>query len=302
MTRFRSGLIALVIAVLALAACSSHKTATTADSHAANGYSTAKGGLAADAATGLATAPNAPEQSSVKQAPPLQQSRDRVETATIAVNVKDVDSAADTMGAAAMKAGGRVDGDNRDSDTNGRHATVIIRVPADKLTDMLDKAKGLGDELNRTRTGEDMTAAHADINARIQALEDSVTRLSDFLKKTGSIDDLVRTENELTQRQSELDSARAQQRALADQISLATLTMTFTAKPVLTPLPVEKHGPLGFGSALAKGWHSIVVAARYTGAGAGYALPYAVLAVLFAMPLALAVRRRRSAPPQAAAD
>jgi len=297
MTRFRVTIVICVLAALAaLTACTGRTRSTDSTAPVRSSGQSYPGGQSSGAdrnpANGELGAPAAAPSQAAKDAPPLQ-SADMVETATIAVNVSDVDAAADALVLRATKVGGRVDGDTRSSDTKGRHASLVIRVPNLQLTSVLDQAKSLGDELSRTRKGEDMRAVRADIDARVNALRDSIGRLQDFLRNSGSIGDLVRLEAELSRRQAELDSTVAQQRALADQIALATLTVTLTAKPILTPLPPDRSGPLGFASAFGKGWDSLVFAARWVGAVAGYALPYAVL---IALVLAAFVGARRLQP------
>jgi len=249
--------------------------------------SSAYDGAAATPANGAKSAPGSPT---------TLQTQEMVDIASLAVRVKDVDAAANALGDKARLDGGRVDGDNRTSDPAGRSATLVLRVPDTKLPGLITDATGYGEELSRTLHGEDMTAAHADVKARIAALQTSVNRLTDFLKRAGSIEQLVQAEDTLTQRQSELDSTVAQERALSDQVKLATLTVTLTAKPVLAALPVEHKGPLSFGAALAKGWHSVVTGARYSAAAAGYVLPYAAMVLVLGLLGWLAWTRRMSRP------
>lgn len=129
------------------------------------------------------------------------------------------------------------------------------------------------------------------MNARVTALRTSVARLREFLRKSGSITDLVRLESELSQREATLESTVAQQRALADQIGLATLTVSVSSPAAVATI----SNPSGFGAASSRGWHGLVLALGWVITGLGYAIPFAALAAAVALPVVL-VRRRRQAP------
>ena len=139
------------------------------------------------------------------------------------------------------------------------------------LSGLMDKVVALGHENSRTDHGDDVTAQVADVGARVRELQISVGRLQDFLRHSGSIGDLVSLESQLTQRQSELDSTLSQQRALADQVDLATLTVDLsTISPVVRGL--DRTGRFRLG---AEGQSARAAAERTGGAGAA-GLPGAV--------------------------
>jgi hypothetical protein len=216
-----------------------------------------------------------------------------VRTADLSVQVSDVDRAAATVLLWTARAGGRVDGDDRASKDGARHAQLVLRLPPAKLDPAIDQVSRLGTEVSRTVHGQDVTAAHADVNARVAALRTSVGRLTGFLKASGSVTDLVALETQLSQRESELESTVAQQRALSDQIALCTLTVDLSVTPVGT---AGGHGslPSGFGSAVIGGLRVLLIAARWSLAVFGYLLPFGVLALAVLVPVGW-LRRRRTA-------
>ena len=213
--------------------------------------------------------------------------RDVVRTAQLAVTAHDPSSAADRATAITAAAGGRVDADNRDTS-----AHLVLRVPAARLEPTLAQLAALGKETSRQVQGDDVTAQTADLGARVQALQTSVSRLQTLIANSGSLSDLLSVETQLSQRQAELESLQAQQRALADQVALATITVDLVAPDVAATK--AGSGPTGFGGAVAGGWHGFTVALRYLLAGLGYALPFLVLvAAAVAVPV-FVVRRRRA--------
>ncbi|MCW2521722.1 MAG: hypothetical protein JWO63_57, partial [Frankiales bacterium] len=168
--------------------------------------------------------------------------------------------------------------------TNGsnRSAHLVLRLPPDRLQAAIDDTVRQGREVSRTIEGEDVTAAHADVNARVAALQTSVARLQDFLSHSGSITDLVTLENDLSQRESTLESTLAQQRALNDQIALSTLTIHLSeagAKPVAAP---AQHA-VGFLGALRSGWHGFTATLNWLAALAGYLIPFLPLLLVLAL-------------------
>jgi hypothetical protein len=279
--------LAFVVLPLALAGCSGRGGgASNADQAAAGGSVNGLGSTVAQGGnTGKAASP-------AQQKIPLQE-RQIIRTATLDLTVPDVDRAARAALAETARAGGRADADDRNGDRAGRHAHLVLRVPAADLSGLLDKVVALGHENSRTDRGEDVTTQVADVGARVRELQISVGRLQDFLKHSGSIGELVSLESQLTQRQSELDSTLSQQRVLAAQVELATLTVDFGTVP---PSVGGSAGPAGFGSAILASWRALLFSGRVALALLGYLAPFlliaAVLGFLVLRYRHLALRRR----------
>lgn len=289
----RLSIVLTTFAVLALAGCSASRHSTS-NSPGQNNAA----GVAVDGSTGdlAAKAPQAATGTgSAATAVPLQQ-RAVVYTGTLSVTVANVDRAADSAAAATKADGGRVDGDDRNEDATGRHAELVLRVPASKLDDLRNAVSRLGHEDSRSMHGADVTTNQADVKARVDELNISIGRLQDFLKHSGSINDLVSLESTLTQRETDRQSTIAQQQALADQVDLATLTVDLHSKAAAMH---TGSGPAGFGSAVGKAIGGVLLALRWIAALLGYLLPFLVVLAIPAVPAWLwwrRTRRNRSAP------
>jgi Domain of unknown function (DUF4349) len=229
---------------------------------------------------------------------------DRVDvvTATMSVTTRQVDTAADRVAAVASANGGRVDGDQRSAGDGERTASVTVRVPPGRLLTVMTAVDRLGKETGRTLSRDDVTTSKADIDARALALSTSVTRLQHLLSTAGGVGTLLQVEKVLTSRQGDLDSLRARQRALNDQIAMSTLTVTLraTAAPVKAK-PAHHFHATGFGAAVGKSIHGLGVAITVAVAAVGYALPFAVPVVLIAVAVLFLRRRRRPTEPTGAA-
>jgi hypothetical protein len=298
-----------MLAMLALAGCGGSRHGSSGS--AAQSGVTDAGGVAVNGSNGALSAksPQAAAQpangsGSTAGGTPLQQ-RAVVRTASLSVTVTNVDQAADRALAAAGTAGGRVDGDDRNEDSAGRHAELVLRVPAAKLDALIGTVSKLGHEDSRTVHGDDVTANQADVNARVQELTISVGRLQDFLKHSGSISDLVSLESTLTQREADLQSTVAQQRALSDQVDLSTLTVDLHTKAGAIR---TGSGPAGFGSAVRRALDGLLLSLRWLAALLGYLLPFLVVLAVPGVPAALWWRRNRRTrrtpvtPPQPATE
>jgi hypothetical protein len=278
---------AVLVTLLLMSGCTGGSS-KTASGIASSGF--ASGGSEQRAKNDVAAPVAGPASGQPTASTPLQQ-KDFVRTASLDVEVADVDQAADAVLGRAARVSAQVSADQRTSDGDKRHATLVLRVPPAALDGLIADTGKLGRELDRTVKGDDVTSAHADINARVQALTISVGRLRDFLRKSGSINDLVSLENQLSQRESELASTVAQQRALESQIAQSTLTIQLKGKAPAAV--VAHHGPSGFATAVGGGWHGVTVAFRWLAAGLGYALPFLALAAIVLIPLGIVQRRRR---------
>lgn len=223
-----------------------------------------------------------------------------VRTGDISVEVDEIPSAANRLTALVSAAGGSIGSDQRygplaGDGTNGS-ADLMVRVPPDRFEDLLETISELGEELSRAVAADDVSTVVADVDARVASLQNSVNRLLALAAQAVSVSDLIAIETELSARQSELESLQAQQRALADQVSLATLSVRLTAAS--QPEPEET----GFLASLNNGWNALLFAGRGLVSIIGLLLPWLVLLALIAIPLWFLIRRRRSSAAPAMAD
>lgn len=115
---------------------------------------------------------------------------------------------------------------------SSQSAWATYRIPAASYQDVLDSLTTYGRVSDLSTSTEDVGAQVADVEARIDALQTSVTTLTDLMEKATSTADLLEAESQLTTRQAELDSLEAQRAWLSDQVSMSTLTVSFTSEPV----------------------------------------------------------------------
>ncbi|MBA2390409.1 MAG: DUF4349 domain-containing protein [Geodermatophilaceae bacterium] len=212
-----------------------------------------------------------------------------ITTADITVRSADVTRDAERAAQLVATAGGQISGDVRGGVGVEQTADLVLRVPPGAVDDVLAGLSGLGEELSRSVRSEDVTTVVADVDSRVASLEASLDRLRGLIADATDITDLVTLERELAGRETELESLQAQQRALNDQVALATLTLHLLAEQAEEP----GDEPAGFIAGLAGGWDAFVTVGVTLLTGFGTALPFLVTATLLVGVVVLVARRRR---------
>ena len=227
--------------------------------------------------------------------------RQVVTTASAFLAVEDPADGAQRVSELVESAGGRVDerseqaGSGEDG-AEGASADLVVRVPADALTDVLADLKELGDVESVSVSRSDVTATAVDLDARISALQSSVARLQALMDGAGSTAALLEAEAALSERQQELESLQSQRALLADQVELSTLSVH------LEPFGVAPAGgPEGFLDGLGTGWRALVTVLAAALVVLGVLLPWLGVSALVTagvlIPIRLARRRTPAATP-----
>lgn len=172
-------------------------------------------------------------------------------------------------------------------------ARLVLRIPSERVEEASAALEEIGD-LEASQYGEeDVTTEVIDVAARIRAQEKSVRRIEALLAEAENLRTLMSIEQELARRQAELDSLTSQQKWLADQTDLATLTVHLERAPHPEDDDTDRAGFLG---GLTSGWDAFVTAATGTAAVLGFALPWLVALVVLGVAVRLGSRswRRRT--------
>lgn len=104
-----------------------------------------------------------------------------------------------------------------------RHATLIVRIPADKLSSFVGDVTGISNVTSSTETVEDITLNYVDVNSRVLALETEQTRLLELLAKAETMSDLLQIEDRLTEVRAQLERYNSQLRLMDSQVNYSTV-------------------------------------------------------------------------------
>ena len=239
------------------------------------------------------------EYSSADSGGDLDSDEARVEIVSGSMTVTAEDPAAASKEAVRLveAAGGRVDGRDEYAPSNGDmgSASLTLRIPAEKLQSVIDDLAALGidgraDEVSTNST--DVTVAVADLDSRIATQRGIIDRLNALFGRAATIADLIELEERIAQHQSTLEELEAQQRSVADQVALSTLSLYLRSE---AEAPTVE--PMDFVSGLETGWGAFVGFFSGLLVALGVLLPWLVFAGLVSAVIVVLVRgnRRRKA-------
>jgi len=218
--------------------------------------------------------------------------RSVIRTGEVELQRRDLDAARAEVTVLLGALGGSIDHEATVNAPDGsiRRSTLVLRVPVARFEEAMAGLKEVGRVRHSDTQAEDVTTEVIDVDERVETLRTSLDRLQSYQREAADVDDLIRYEQQITERESELQSLRAQQAHLADQTSLSTLTVRL----VLPPAPAQRPGTGdrdGFLAGLGAGWTALTGSLVVLLTVLGAVLPFAVVAVLLGLPAWWLLRR-----------
>lgn len=154
--------------------------------------------------------------------------RDIIFTAEIRVAVPDIAAASTEATNAVNALGGFVFGQSTTSGANAR-TVLTFKIAPDNFQAALAALGSIGEVRTQSINANDVTDVVVDLQSRISTAEASVERLKEFLTTAGDIDTIAEIEQQLLNRETNLEVLRGQLRTLQDAVSLSTITLTLTS-------------------------------------------------------------------------
>ncbi|MEV0199223.1 DUF4349 domain-containing protein [Nonomuraea sp. NPDC050691] len=228
------------------------------------------------------------------------QERQVVYVARMTVRAKEVTAAVQKAKQVVTGAGGYLAKEQSSSSDGGEgSAELEFKIPPARYAEVLASlGRDLGEQLSLNQGTEDVTLQVADVNSRLKSAQQALDSLRTLLKKADTIGQVLEVEREISAREADLESLQAQQKELATQVSMATLTLNVVGPVTVVEPPSEE--PPGFLSGLATGWKALVSFVKVALTVLGVLLPWLLLvAPVVALIVFLAGRsaRRRATPP-----
>lgn len=150
-------------------------------------------------------------------------------TASLTLNVDDTAAALAQSQEIVRKSGGYTQ--------DVSNYRVVLRIPAAKAETAVDQIEKLGTVLSRRITGEDLTEQVSDLGIRLDNLQKLRLRLSELLKRSAKVEELLKVEQELARVTTEIEQIQARLKQAENRISYVTLTVSFQTaarRPVQT--------------------------------------------------------------------
>jgi uncharacterized coiled-coil protein SlyX len=220
--------------------------------------------------------------------------RDVIVTGSMTVTADDPIAASADAVKIVEAAGGRVDARTEYAPSNGDagSASLTLRIPADQLQQVLDDLAELGRADEISTSTSDVTQLVTDLDSRIATQRGIIDRLNGMFGQAATIEDLITLETTIAEHQATLEDLEAQQRSVADQVALSTLSLFLRSE---AEAPVQQ--PMDFLSGLQAGWGAFVAFFSGLVVALGVLLPWLVAAGVVSAAVVLIVRanRRRKA-------
>ena len=268
-------------------ACSGSSSGGSADSVAVAPYEAGDAGESAGTSksTGQGGGQGGAEDQDISQ-PGVD--RSLVRTATIELAAGDVGETVDRARDIAATAGGYAG----QEEVREESATLTLRVPSDRFDQALDELSELGRVTSRDQSAEDVTEKVVDLDSRVATQRASVGRVRALLARASTVDEIVRIEQELTTRESDLESLEQRRQALAGQVAMSTVTIRIGQAAAPAPRRDESSG---FLAGLSAGWGAFLDAGAVALRVIGAVLPFVLVLAVPAVPVVRWWRRRRTA-------
>ena len=158
------------------------------------------------------------------QRTPADLGREIIFTATVSIGVDDVAASGVEATRIIEDLDGFVFGQQSQGGAQPTTELVFKVRPSDFAT-ALDRLGGIGELRNQSVTTDDVTERVVDLESRIQTTELGVERLRAAMEGTTNLEDFARLEEQLLNRESDLEVLKGTLRTLRDQIDLATITL-----------------------------------------------------------------------------
>jgi Domain of unknown function (DUF4349) len=311
--RIAIGGVVLLSGCMLLAACSSG--ASSGASLGSNAPVAGAAGAAPAAASarpfagparGSLSQANAVGQRAVQTAGLIRAAQSIIYTASLTVRPPDVAAAAKlaisiVVGAGGYTADEQVSGKSPGT-ASGETVSLTLKVPVPAYQGVLGRLSSptLGKQLAMQQHATDVTQQVADVNSLVLSEQDAIAALRGLLKRAASVPGLLQVQQQISQDQSYLNSLLSQQRALNQETSYATITMTLVSPQVAVHHNVTSKNN-GFRAGLAAGWRALRHATALVLTALGAVLPFLIVILVLGGIGYLGWRRfggRRAAPTQ----
>ena len=233
----------------------------------------------------------------------IEENRKLIRTINMEAETADLDKILADLDAQLATLGGFVQNKSVQNGRGGssRHATLTLRIPADKVDLFVDHVEGATNILSSNETAEDVTLKYAATESRIKALETKEARLLELMTQAKDLQDLLTLENQLATVRQELETVKSQLKLYDSLIDYGTIKLTIWEVQTYTVVEEEEEPTAwqrignGFVGSVKGVWHILteififlVVALPYL------AIPGVILVII------LVVNRKRNAyrPPR----
>lgn len=217
------------------------------------------------------------------------QSRLRIRTARVELEVASYEETRDELVAEAQSLGGYVDRETSDRHSRGNESwmsgTLVLRVPSANYDQLLGTVESSGTVRHKESKSKDVTEQVVDLRARLRNLEAQRDRLRDLYDSANETEEILRVGQRLSEVQGEIERVEGKLEVLENQVAYSTVRIELSEER-----PEGRIGPepeawyeTGVLAAFLESINGVVVVGRMFVVGAAYLAPYALA---FGIPVA----------------
>jgi len=111
-----------------------------------------------------------------------------------------------------------------------RDGTIVLRVDKREFDSVINKLYGIGEVLEDTANGQDVTDQYVDLESRIRLLKIEQAKLEAYLQKLDDIDQIFKAESKLTDILYEIEKLTGNLNKLSSLVDLSTITIYMNEK------------------------------------------------------------------------
>jgi hypothetical protein len=282
----------LIAGCLLLAACSNGGDTTA--SSAAGAAAPAAHGAASGAANGAAGSSSFGKAGAAGTSASVTSGLARtnqsiIYTASMTVRSANVAAVARRVSTIVVAAGGYTSDEQLTSATpskTGETINITLKIPVPAYESVLAQlsSPALGKQLAMHQQATDVTQEVANVNSLVSSDEASISALQGLLNKATTVSGLLQVQQQISSVESDLNSLQAQQRALDDETTFGTVTMTLVSPPVHKAVKRvhKKATQHGFVGGLTAGWRALKHATAAVLTVFGAVLPFLIVVFVLA--------------------
>lgn len=127
-----------------------------------------------------------------------------------------------------------------DSGVEVPHASVTIRVPAEKLNEALAQIETETQQplINKTISSQDVTSEYTDLESRLKNLEAAEMQLQSIMEEATKTEDVLSVFNQLTQVREQIEVIKGQMQYYAQSAALSSISAELYASAAAQPVSI----------------------------------------------------------------
>lgn len=201
-------------------------------------------------ATSMAYAPDS-DKGSGRNLDAAARERLVIRNADLAIVVKDPEATMTIITKLAEELGGFVVSSNlyQSYTSNGLpvpEASVVIRVPSEKLNEALETIKADVIEVQSENvSGQDVTSEYVDLESQLKNLEAAEAQLTEIMQKAEKTEDVLNVFNQLTSIRGQIEVIKGQMKYYEESAALSAISVRLIAEETIKPIEIMGWKPEG---------------------------------------------------------